>query len=102
MRMDDELSLRDFFNMLRRRRKEFAFSWGGIFIAVLTYTLMVTPLFRAQVIFKVAISDDPNRPVEQGIVAALQGPQQNFDIEQMLSPEIVQKAAQHIAEADPE
>jgi len=102
MRMDDELSLRDFFTMLRRRRKEFAFSWAGVFSAVLAYTLMLTPLYRAQVIFKVAIADDSTRPAEEGIVAALQGPQQSFDVEQMLSPEIVQEAARRITKLDPE
>jgi len=102
MRMDDELSLRDFFNMLRRRRKEFAFSWGGLFSAVLAYTLMVTPLYRAQVILKVEISDDSSRPAEESIVAALQGPQQTFDIEQLLSPQIVQEAARRIAQTNPE
>ena len=75
---------------------------GSVFVSVLTYTLMLTPLYRAQVIFKVAISDDSSRPAEESIVTALQGPQQNFDIEQMLSPQIVQEAARRIAQSDPE
>jgi capsular exopolysaccharide synthesis family protein len=101
--MDDELSLRDFFAMLRRRRKEFALVWGGIFCGTLAYTMMVTPLYRAQVIFRVEVSDDvSSHPAEQSIVAALQGPQQTFDIEQLLSPQIVQEAVKRMDRAHPE
>ena len=96
---EGDLSLRDFFSILRRRRRELLFCWVTIFGIILAYTELVTPLFRAQVLFRVQV-EDPSNHVDLGALSVLAQPAQQFNLEQLLSPQILEDTVRHIRNVD--
>ncbi len=97
MNMNDELSLRDFYSAFKRRRKEFILCWSAVFTGAIIYTASVTPLYRATVMLRLQVSqDDSNRPVDLGALSVLAGPSQAFDINQLLSPQILEEGIRRL------
>ncbi|HVO33326.1 MAG TPA: polysaccharide biosynthesis tyrosine autokinase [Elusimicrobiota bacterium] len=95
--MNDELSLRDFYTVFKRRRKEFFLCWVGIFAVAWAYTAMVTPLYRASVLLRVHQNqDDSNRADDLGPLAVLAGPSRQFDIDQLLAPQILEEGMRRL------
>jgi capsular exopolysaccharide synthesis family protein len=98
MTVGDELNLRDFFAVFRRRRKEFGLCWGLVVASVWIYTLCITPLYRAQVTFRVAMSDDSARPMDVSALSVLAGPVNTFNPDDLLSPQILEEGVRRIAQ----
>lgn len=89
MNISEELTVRDFLHVIRRRKKEFVLCWAGIFIGVRIYTACVTPIYRAQALLRVELSDDANRSLGTGPLNLVVGPSQAINMEELLSPVIL-------------
>jgi tyrosine-protein kinase Etk/Wzc len=101
MKINDELNLRDFFAVFRRRRREFLGAWIGVVGVTWIYTALVTPLYRAQVLFKVHAGEDSNRPADLSALGILGAQQQTFNVEQLLAPQILEEGVRRLEKLPP-
>ncbi|MFA5976306.1 MAG: polysaccharide biosynthesis tyrosine autokinase [Elusimicrobiota bacterium] len=90
MELQEELTIRDFLHLVRRRRKEFFVCWAVIFSAVAIYTFSVTPLYRADAYLHVQMSEDNSRTMEGAINLVTSQP--TFNVEQLISPQVFEDA----------
>jgi tyrosine-protein kinase Etk/Wzc len=95
MELSDELSIREFFQLFRRRKREFATCWGVVFGATVIYTYLVTPIYRADVLLRVQVPEDQQHADTLGSLGLAAAPA-TFNIEQLLAPKIMEEWVQRL------
>jgi capsular exopolysaccharide synthesis family protein len=100
MELSEELSIREFFSLLRRRRREFLVCWSTVFGATALYTVLETPIYRGEGTLRVQVQDDSARNSQLGALG-LATPSATFNIEQLLTPQILEECIKRINEGKP-
>lgn len=95
MELSEELSIREFFSLLRRRQREFIICWSTVFGATALYTFMETPMYRAEAVLRVQVQDDSVHNSQLGALGLIT-PSTTFNIEQLLTPQILEECIQRI------
>ena len=100
MELSEELSIREFFSLLRRRRKEFYVCWSAVFGATALYTFLVTPTYRGEVVLRVQVPDDSSRTTQLGALG-LATPSPTFNIDELLTAQILEECVQRLNQGKP-
>jgi len=101
MASSNELSFREFSNLLRRRKREIFLWWGATFLCVAIYTFVTPPVYQAQVEIKVQMPEDMSRSVEIGPVNIMGVAANAFNQDMMSSPQIVTDALRMLGKITP-
>ena len=91
MASSEELTIRDFTNILRRHRMWLFLCWGGVFMAVAIYTFVIPPQYRAHVLLRVQVSTEVSRVTQIDPLSVLSGQGSQFNIESLLAPETLRE-----------
>jgi len=100
MELSEELSIREFFSLLRRRRREFLVCWSTVFGITALYTFLETPTYRSEAVLRVQVQDDSARNAQMGALG-LVTPSTTFNIEQLLTPQILEECVKRLNEGKP-
>src|SRR5205809_1076751 len=100
MELSEELSIREFFSLLRRRRREFIVCWSVVFGSTAIYTFLVTPTYRAEAVLRVQVPDESARTSQLGALG-LATPSASFNIEQLLTPQILEACVRRLQQGKP-
>jgi tyrosine-protein kinase Etk/Wzc len=100
MELSEELSIREFFQLFRRRKREFTTCWGMVFGATVLYTFLVTPIYRAEVLLHVQVPEDQAHADTLGSLGLAAGPA-TFNIYQLTSSKILEEWVQRLQPGAP-
>jgi len=101
MNAPDELSLRDFYNILYRRKREIALWWSVVFSAVAIYTAFLKPQYRTQVLLRLQMPDEMTRSIQIDVGNIVSSQNNPFNVEALLSPESLHECLMRIGEIVP-
>lgn len=100
MELSDELSIRQFFGLsIRRRKPEFAAWWLVVFLGVAIYTFSVTPMYRAEALLRIQMPEDTSHNSQMNALG-LAMPHTAFNVEQLLSPIILDECVKRLRHAE--
>lgn len=102
MNPSEELTLRDFFSILRRRQRELFFWWGSVFLLVAVYTAFLKPQYRAQALLRLQPPEDMGRQSELGPLNVAGSPSEALNLEAMLSAQNARAALVDLRKIRPE
>lgn len=102
MNIAEELSLRDFFTVIKRRRRECLLIWGTVFGGTCIYTATVTPVYKAQAILHAQAPDESSSPADLGPLSVLAGPAPSFNLDQLSTNQLLEVALRRMNKIRPD